>query len=305
MTKNAVFPYLLILTCGLLWGVTFSLALIATADGTSAVTLTAWQVVLSAMIFIVICWIKKIPPFRFKHLKHYSTIAVLGIVAPDLLYYNAAPHLSAGILSVTVSTVPVFTYFIMWVLRYEALVLKRAMGILLGMVAILLLVIPDQGFASDDASFWILLVVLCAIGYSAENVFIEKGVGDRMPITEILSGSTIVASVALGVMLLWTGVGVPVSWIWSISSMAIVATAAISVIAYSLFFYTIGLSGSVFASQTAYIVTLSGVLWGILLFAEEHSIWVRLSIVVMMIGITLVTPTEKEGAKARPPQQAD
>lgn len=294
MTKQAALPYLLILASGLLWGVTFSLALIATAEGASAVTLTAWQVVLSALIFIVICWVKKISAFRLKNLKYYSTIAVLGIVAPDLLYYSAAPHLSAGILSVTVSTVPVFTYLMMWMLRYEPLVFKRAMGILLGMVAILLLVIPDQGFASDDASFWIILVVLCALAYSAENVFIDKSIGDRMPISEILSGSTMVASVALLLLLAWTGTGVPVSWLWSASSMAIVATAAISVIAYTLFFYTIGLSGSVFASQSAYIVTLSGVVWGIVLFAEEHSVWVWLSIVVMMIGVTLVTPSKAE-----------
>jgi len=39
-------------------------------------------------------------------------------------------------------------------------------------------------------------------------------------------------------------------------------------------------SGAVFATQCAYIVTLSGVFWGIVIFAEEHSIRVWSSVAV-------------------------
>ncbi len=90
------------------------------------------------------------------------------------------------------------------------------------------------------------------------------------------------------------GVTEPVSWITSSSSLAIIAVAAISTIAYALFFYTIRVSGAVFASQTAYIVTISGVLWGIALFSENHSLWVWAAIVLMIGGIALVTPREQK-----------
>jgi len=35
------------------------------------------------------------------------------------------------------------------------------------------------------------------------------------------------------------------------------------------------------------------VLWGIVLFAEEHSIWVWSSVLVMLIGLVLVTPKQE------------
>ena len=57
-----------------------------------------------------------------------------------------------------------------------------------------------------------------------------------------------------------------------------------------MFFYTIKTSGPVFASQCAYIVTLSGVAWGIILFSEQHSLWVWISVIVMMLGLFLVSP---------------
>jgi drug/metabolite transporter (DMT)-like permease len=57
-----------------------------------------------------------------------------------------------------------------------------------------------------------------------------------------------------------------------------------------LFLYLVIYAGPVFASQTAYVVTLSGVLWGIMIFDDEHSLWVWLSLGVMMLALTLVTP---------------
>ena len=109
MRNSPLLPYFLILTAGVVWGSTFSLALVATADGTHPVTLTTWHVMLAAFLFIIVCLLSKVPVFRVRRLPVYIIIAALGLVLPDLLYYFAAPHLNAGILSITVSTVPLFT----------------------------------------------------------------------------------------------------------------------------------------------------------------------------------------------------
>ena len=293
MRNSPLLPYILILTAGVLWGGTFSLALVATADGTHPMALTSWHVILAAVLFVVVCLVSKIPFFNFRRLPVYIVIAAIGLVFPDLLYYFAAPHLNAGILSITVSTVPLFTYAIMWAMRYEALIIKRALGIVLGMIAILLLVLPDQGLRSDDANYWILAVVLCAVFYAMENVYIAEGISDEMDVRELLSGSNIVASVVLVPATSWAGVGVPVSWLFTPAGWAISLIAVSSTVAYMLFFYTIKTSGPVFASQCAYIVTISGVLWGILIFSEVHTFWVWLSVLVMMAGLALVTPTSR------------
>ena len=300
MPKNSTLPYFLIILAGLLWGITFSFALIATADGTHPMTLTTWQVILTAFLFFVICLISKVPFFKFRNLQAYVLIAILGIVAPDLLYYFAAPHLNAGILSITVSTVPLFTYAIMWAMRYEPIILKRALGIVLGMIAILLLVLPDQGLSSDDANYWTLLVVLCAVFYAIENVYIAEGISDELDIRELLCGSNIIAVVFMVPATVSLGYAVPIAWVLSSAGLAIAAIALFSAVAYIMFFYTIKTAGPVFASQCAYLVTLSGVLWGIVIFAEVHSVWVWLSVVVMMAGLALVTPSTRKHEEPPP-----
>ena len=77
---------------------------------------------------------------------------------------------------------------------------------------------------------------------------------------------------------------------------AIVGMATISVTAYSMFIYLIAHAGPVFASQTAYVVTFSGVFWGMVIFDEQHSVWIWASLVVMLVALMLVTPRNNEKA---------
>jgi drug/metabolite transporter (DMT)-like permease len=294
MTEHRFFPYLLILAAGTIWGATFSLALIATEQGAHPLALSAWQVTLTAAFFLLVRLFASFTLFNFKNLRHYLVLALVGITAPNLFYYYAAPHLSAGILAITISTVPLFTYAIMLTLQFESLIARRLVGILLGMIAILLLVIPDQGFSSEDASFWILLVILCALLYAIENVYIGRGVDPAIDIRELLFGSNLLATALQFPLAIYLGVDESWHWLASDAGLAIIGIAIGSGFAYSMFFYTIKVSGPVFASQCAYIVTISGVIWGIMIFSEQHSIWVWSAVIVMLLGLMLVNPDETE-----------
>jgi drug/metabolite transporter (DMT)-like permease len=294
MTEHRLFPYLLILAAGSIWGATFSLALIATEQGAHPLGLSAWQVAMTAAFFLVARLFSRFTLFNFRNLRHYLVLAIVGITAPNLFYYYAAPHLSAGILAITVSTVPLFTYAIMLVLRFESLVARRLSGIVVGMVAILLLVIPDQGLSSDDASFWILLVILCAVLYSIENVYIGKGIDAVIDIRELLFGSNLLATLVQFPLAIYLGINESWAWLASDAGLAIIGIAVGSGMAYAMFFYTIKRSGPVFASQCAYVVTLSGVIWGIIIFSEQHTTWIWMSVMVMLLGLVLVSPDDDD-----------
>lgn len=286
-------PYLLILIAGTVWGGTFSLTLIATADGAHPLAISAWQTAITGAIFVAYCLLRGMPFLQFKHLRHYAVLALIGVTLPNITYYYGAPHLSAGILSITVASVPLLTYAIMLGLRFEAAVAKRVFGIALGMVAILLLVLPDQGLSSEDANFWIILVVLGSGLYAVENVYVEKGIDTTVSVYELLCGANLLAMCFQFPLVMSLGIAEPPTWLLTEAGLALSGIALSSALAYALFMTAIRVAGSVFASQCAYIVTISGVLWGIMLFAEQHSIWVWSSVVVMMLGLMLVTPLRK------------
>ena len=261
MFERRLFPYLLILAAGSIWGATFSLALIATSAGAHPLGLSAWQVVITAAFFLVVCGMTRVRPFRLIHLRHYAVLAVIGITAPNLFYYYGAPHLSAGILAITVSTVTLFTYALMLGLRLEPLVARRLSGILLGLLAILLLVLPDLGLETVNPDFWILLVILSSVLYAVENVYIGHAVPPQLNLRELLFGSNLVAIALQFPLAIWLDAAEPASWLLSDSGLALGGIALGSGFAYLMFFHSIKTAGPVFASQCGYVVTISGVSW--------------------------------------------
>jgi drug/metabolite transporter (DMT)-like permease len=64
----------------------------------------------------------------------------------------------------------------------------------------------------------------------------------------------------------------------------------INVIAYVLFLELIRLAGPLFAAQMGYVVTASGVVWGMVIFGEVHSPWIWAALAVLFTGIAVVHP---------------
>ena len=71
---------------------------------------------------------------------------------------------------------------------------------------------------------------------------------------------------------------------------AVIGLGLITVVAYTMFVLSVALFGSVFSSQVGYVVTLTGVFWGMLIFGEKPSVWIWLSLCAMIIGLARVTP---------------
>ncbi len=89
---------------------------------------------------------------------------------------------------------------------------------------------------------------------------------------------------------------VPLAWPWGAVEWSIAGMAVINAVGYALFIYLITYAGAVFATQVAYVVTISGVAWGIVIFDEQHSVWVWLSLACILTGLTLIRPRRRKKA---------
>ena len=90
---------------------------------------------------------------------------------------------------------------------------------------------------------------------------------------------------------------VPLAWPWGVVEWSIAGMAAINALCYGLFIYLIGYAGAVFATQVAYLVTTSGVALGIIIFDEQHSVWVWLSLALILTGLAFVRPRRRKQAE--------
>lgn len=283
--------WLILLFMGISWGATFSLAKIAADGGGHPLGINYWQSLIGTFFLILLSLVtrRKIPVKR-GNILFYVACGLLGSIIPGVLFFYAASRVSPGVLSITVATVPLMTFAAAAVIGVEKFQVGRVLGVICGMLSIFLLVGPEESLPDSSALPWVLAALVAAACYATENLIVAL----RMPVGvsafTVACGMFIAASAITTPLVFLTGTFVPLAWPWGAVEWSIVGMATISVIAYSLFIFLISHAGPVFASQTAYVVTFSGVFWGIVIFDEQHSAWIWASLVVMLGALALVTP---------------
>jgi drug/metabolite transporter (DMT)-like permease len=287
--RSPLFAWAILLSAGVSWGATYSLAKLATQDGAPPLGIALWQGVVGATLlgFVEAIRRRRLPLDRH-HLLFYLVCGFLGTAIPSTLYFYAAPHLPAGVLAITLGLTPLLTFLGAVLLKLDRYALGRLLGVFLGIAAVLMIALPDASLPERTAGIWVVVALAAALSYAAENIVIAKF---RPPSTQsltILLGMMTVATLALVPIVLATGSFVPLAWPWGTVEWSIVGMAAINVLSYWLFIYLVGTTGPIFASQMAYLVMVSGVLWGILIFAESHSGWIWGALAVMLAGLSLV-----------------
>ena len=287
-------PWIGLAYMGVAWGLGFSIAKIATANGFTPIGLAFWSSLLSGVMllgYVVVrgrsfIWTKA-------SLKLYLIVALLGAAIPSTCFYFSATILPAGVLSITVTLVPILTYALALLLKTELFSAVRLSGVILGVIAIFLLVGPKNSLPGEGALPWVLLACLSSLCYAIENIFIaQRGISDVGAI-RLACGMHIFSSIIILPFGLVLGdITMPDITDWQVTS-ALVILAIINATAYAAFVACIASSGPLFASQVGYVVTLAGVFWGIAIFGETHSIWVWVSFVTMLVGLAFVSPRKQ------------
>ncbi len=289
-----LYPYLLVFIIGAVWGGTFSLVKIATSQGAHPIGLSFWQAFGGGVFLWLFCAVRgKLPPLNKTALQRYIIIGILGSIVPGTLYFYSASHVPAGILAVTTTVVPLLTYGFSLLLRIDTCQPKRALGIVIGFVAILLLLAPGATLPSQGNTVWLLLALLAGVFYTFENLYIDQFIPQDTDMVALLTGSLLVASLGLLPLSLAQGAWVSLQLPFGHVEWAMLGMALASCIAYTLFLMLIKLAGAVFASLSTYVITVAGIFWGMVIFDETHSLWAWAAFVLLLIGMALVTPREK------------
>lgn len=292
-SKKAL-PWAFLLFMGTAWGLSFSLGKIAVENGAKPFGVSQFQVMFAGIILLLVTVIRKKPLSVLKDkLGFVFTVAMLGAAIPGVLFYYAAPHVPAGVLSITVALIPLMTYGFSIPLKLERFSYIRFVGLVFGVLAICLIALPENSLPDPAALPWIFIACISAFCYAVENIIL----GFRSALTvgpiRLAMGMNMMAAITLLPITLLTDSFFIPSFPFQMVDYAVIGLGLITVVAYTMFVLSVALFGSVFSSQVGYIVTLTGVFWGMLIFEESPSLWIWLSLLAMIIGLALVTPRER------------
>ena len=282
---------LILIFLGLSWGLSFTLSKLAIENGGTPIGITFWQSCISGFIlFFYILWKHKKITIGRSNYRFLLIVTFLAAIFPNIILYSAALHLEAGILSISVSLVPLFTYLLALIFNIDTFSRYRVFGLFLGFLALLLLILPENSLPETSDVPWLVLSLIGVFCYAIENVYIDRSrPKDIGPVRLVFAINFFSIAITLPLSLVMGHFFVP-NFSNPILIYSVLGLGVISAAAYSMFIYLISKAGSVFASQTGYLVTLFGVFWGMFLLNEAHSYFVWGALVLIMMGIFLVQP---------------
>ena len=283
--------YGLLLLMGVLWGLALSLAKIGVDAGGHPIGMALWQVGTSSLLMLALLLVRRrLPRFRADIARFGLVCGSCGVAFPAIALFWCALYLPAGVVAIAFASMPLFTYLLSVLLKIETADRRRLLGVVVGLVAMGLLVLPESALPSPGLAPWVLLALTASVSMSIENTyaggFRPPGVGSlELSFTRQATAVLILLPLAFV-----TGSNLPLFSAWGVAQYAATGNGLLSGIAFTLLLYVINTAGPVFASQTAYVITLAGVAWGMVLFGETHSIYIWVSLALTLVGVSLVRP---------------
>lgn len=287
-------PFVALVVTGAAWGATQPLAKVAVSEGYRHFGLIFWQTVLVGLLLGGLTLLRgKRLPLHAAALRLYLFIAMIGTVAPGIASYQAAVHLPSGVLSILLSSVPMFALPIALALGTDRLSSARVLGLLLGLAGVALLVLPRASLPAGTPSVWIAIALIASACYALEGNVVAKWGTQGLDAVQVLTGASVLGAGLSLPLALASGQFITPTLPLGAPDKAVIASAVLHGFAYSAYVWLVGRAGAVFAAQVSYLVTLFGVTWAMLFLSEAYAGWVWAALILMMAGMTLVQPQRK------------
>ena len=286
--------WLALIGIGVAWGTTQLLSKLIVSEGHHPVGITFAATIVGALLVSIVMMVRGVRlPLSRRHLIFYAVCGLSGTALPNSVSYAAMAHLPVGVMSIIMAAVPMMTFVGSVIFRIERPVMRRAMGLGLGLLAVLVLVVPEASLPSPDDAFWVGFALITGLSYTFENIFIAKAKPEDCGAFQILCGLSFAALAMMAPVALATDTQMAFRGL-GVAEISLVVMTILHLVSYGGFVWLISQAGPVFAAQVAYIVTLTGVGLGIAVLDESHSAWVWLSLGLMLVGLVLVQPRKRE-----------
>jgi drug/metabolite transporter (DMT)-like permease len=231
--------------------------------------------------------------FTRASLQFYVVVAVLGTLVPNATFYISVTRLPAGIMSILISTVPLLAFPMALILGIDRFSVPRLMGLCLGLCGVLLIALPEASLPDPAMAAFLPLALVGPLFYAMEGTYVARFGTAGMDALQAMFGASAVGLVmCLPVVLVMDQWFVP-ALPFGPAEWGLLLSSALHGALYATYVWLASRAGAVFATQSSYIVTASGLFWSMVLLGERFSSWVWLALLVMLTGLALVQPRPK------------
>ena len=280
---------MLLVFLGSSWGLYFSMLKIAVLSGISYTGILIMATVGVALGMSAIAFVRRRKPeFKPRHHLFYLVCALTGYLIPMIVELFVIEHMPASLLTLIVSIVPLATLLLAWLMKTDIINLPRVSGIVIGAIAIFAILLPDAHFSEAVAWRWLLLALIVPVCYAIHHNFTARCWPVGSDSYQVACGEALYAA---GLLIIFAGF----NWqwqdveTWNRGHSAILFMALISLIDVYIYFELIRVKGPIYTSHANYIMVVSGVIWGMLIFGERPSSLMWFSALLLIASLYLVS----------------
>jgi drug/metabolite transporter (DMT)-like permease len=259
----------------------------------------AWsRLTLGALVLVPIAWHRGALKPALRHPWAILAFAFLELVFPFSLISIGERSISSSMAGVLIATVPLTVVIIAPLFGvHETLSVRRAVGLLVGLVGVVVLLGFDS-IAGRDQWLAVGALSIAVIGYAAGPLVVQRHLKG---VDEI--GAVAVSLAVASVTLLPFAAATPPSHLpstlslFSISTLGLISTAS----AMLLYFNVIRAAGAARASVVAYISPAVAALLGVSVLHEHFGVGLAVGLALILLGSALGS-TGAQATEAKPVQ---
>ncbi|PHP27165.1 response regulator [Limimaricola cinnabarinus] len=285
----------LVLAVGLVWGLTPALSRMAAGLGSNPLGLAVWVNGIAALLCLgIACYRRRLPRLGWRELRFYAYWALIAGILQRMTTFVAAAHVEAAMLSLIVTLQGFIVFAVAAMTGMERADAKRLAGLLVGLAGVSLVLFTRFDIAAGAQNAWLIFAMLLPLLFAVEALVLA---GKRPAQVDIF------ASVGL-MMGLSAAFLAPVAWATDSLlplgpdigrlELLVLLMGIVGASSLLLAFRLVATAGAVFYSQSAYAMTIAGVVWGMLLLSEELSPLAWLAFAVIVLGMYLVEPKRND-----------
>ncbi len=275
---------------GALWGFFFVLIKTGVTGGVTPMNYLFWFSVIAGTVVFLIArargtWLR----VDRAHAIYYLKASATRFTFANILLYTAQGKLPVGIMAVVMAFTPMFTYVVSLIARIDRVVTLRVVGILSGFAGVLLIVGPRSSLPDPSLIFWVLAAFGVPLMHGLGYVILDESNRPQGSDSLGLAAGTLYTNALMTlVLILIFGDFQWLAWPFSRGELAMITHAVLAGFNFWAMFELIRIAGPTYMSQSSSLSTAFGVLYGMVLLDERHSLYVWIAIALILTGVALV-----------------
>ena len=299
MSRTTILRILLTFVTGSLTGASFVLTKLLLGAGIGQISLAFVQFAgASALLMTALKFRNAIPPLSGNLLRYFLMASLIALAAGPLLGSWVLARIPAAIFTVVVTFSPMFTTVLTALIERRMPSTQAVVGVVVGLAGVLLVLLPRVRVAPDGEALALCLALGVPMLLAIGNVYRSRYWPPQLAPSAASAGGLAMQGLLLAPVLALvprTGV-VALMWSAPLLALLVLATIAANVAGSTLQ----RVAGAAAYSQIGYVIALTGVAAGTLIFDESLDVMFWPALVLVFAGIVLNNSAKKPAAVVSP-----